>query len=432
MRSIGNSAIKNAGAPRYAAKGIPEMVNTMQILESVKVVDMAQFISGSRCTQILADMGAQVVHVEPPEGDTLRLIFKLLGGVERNYSILNRNKYGMAINWRKRKGQEVVKRLLADCDIFVHNLIPGSLERYNLGYDDIRKVRGNIIYIAISGFGARGVNPERAAFDIIAQATSGQFWNDTETLVPPTNHWGDLMSGAYAALSALMALIHRMNTNEGQYIDVSMQDVLYFNNYRAMAHKGMGPIRADVEKVLGRRPEDVLNSSDRMPFYGFFGSKDGKVAIVAMTPRQWKDLCETIGRPEMASDPKFSNLVVQIHNHEEAVSLIEAWTTQHPSKEIIAILEKKKVPCGIAYTLDQVVEDENLKQRGMFEKVFHKEFGTVDIPGIPYKFSRTPGSIRMPAPGLGEHNHFILENWLGYEPHEIASLQDEGIIITSL
>jgi len=411
---------------------IPEKVNTMQILENVKVVDMAQFISGSRCTQILADMGAQVVHVEPPEGDTLRLIFKLLGGAERNYSLLNRNKFGMAINLRKPKGQKIIQRLLADSDIFVHNLIPGSLEKYNLGYEHIKKVKENIIYIAISGFGASGINPERAAFDIIAQATSGQFWNDTETFMPPTNHWGDFMSGAYAALSALMALIHRMNKNEGQYIDVSMQDVLYFNNYRAMAHKAMGPIMKDVEKVLGRKPEDVLNSSDRMPFYGFFRSKDGKVAIVAMTPRQWKDLTETIGRPEMASDPEFSNLVVQIHNHQAAVGFIEEWTTQHTSKEIVTILEGKKIPCGTAYTLDEVIQDENLRQRGMFEEVFHKEFGAIDIPGIPYKFSKTPGSIRMPAPGLGEHNHFILKDWLGYKPHEITALQDEGIIITSL
>jgi CoA:oxalate CoA-transferase len=403
----------------------------MQILEKVKVVDLAQFISGSRCTQILSDMGAQVVHVEPPEGDTLRLIFKLLGGVERNYSILNRNKYGMAVNWRKPKGQEIVQRLVATSDIFVHNLIPGSLERYNLGYDHIQEIKGDIIYVGISGFGASGVNPERAAFDIIAQATSGQFWNESETLMPPTNYWADLMTGAYAALSALMALIHKMNTNEGQHIDVSMQDVLYFNNYRAMSHKAMGPILEDIERILGRRPQDVLNSSDRMPFYGFFRSKDGRVAIVAMTPRQWKDLTEAIGRPQMASDPKFSNLLVQVHNHEEAVGLIEEWTTRNTSKEIITILEGKKVPCGIAYTLEEVLEDENLKQRGMFEKVFHREFGTIDIPGIPYKFSGTPGNIRMPAPGLGEHNHFILENWLGYESREIGLLEDEGIIITA-
>jgi len=410
----------------------PKKVITVQILENVKVVDMAQFISGSRCTQILADMGAQVVHVEPPEGDTLRLIFKLLGGAERNYSILNRNKYGMSINSREPKGQKIIQRLLADSDIFVHNLIPGSLEKYNLGYEHIKKVNENIIYVAISGFGATGINPERAAFDIIAQATSGQFWNDPETLMPPTNHWADFMSGSYAALSALMALIHKMNRNEGQYIDVSMQDVLYFNNYRAMAHKAMGPIMENVEKVLGRKPEDVLNSSDRMPFYGFFRSKDGKVAIVAMTPRQWKNLTEIIGRPEMASDPEFSNLVVQIHNHQAAVGFIEEWTTQHTSKEIVATLEGKKIPCGIAYTLDEVTEDENLRQRGMFEEVSHEEFGAIDIPGIPYNFSKTPGSIRMPAPGLGEHNHFILENWLGYKPHEITALQDEGIIITSL
>jgi crotonobetainyl-CoA:carnitine CoA-transferase CaiB-like acyl-CoA transferase len=400
----------------------------MESLTGLRVVDMAQFISGSRCTQLLADMGAEVVHVEPPEGDTLRLIFKLLGGVERNYSVLNRNKYGMAVDWRRPKGQDLIKQLLSLSDIFVHNLIPGTLEKYNLGYDHVRQVKSDIIYVAISGFGAHGVNPERAAFDIIAQATSGQFWKDTDNLAPPVNHWADFMSGAYAALSALTALIHRMNTGQGQYVDLSMQDVLYFNNYRAMVHKAMAPIMGEVEKTLGRKPEDVLNSSDRMPFYGFFRSMDGKVAIVAMTPRQWKDLTEIIGRPEMASDPRFSNLVAQIHNHDAAVSRIEQWTCQHTSAQIIARLEERKIPCGMAYGLDEVMEDENLMQRGMFETVTHREFGEVDIPGIPYKFSQTPGSIRMPAPGLGEHNRLILENWLGYSTEQIDALQARGIL----
>jgi crotonobetainyl-CoA:carnitine CoA-transferase CaiB-like acyl-CoA transferase len=400
----------------------------MQILEDVKVMDMVQFISGSRCTQLLADMGAEVVHVEPPGGDSLRLIYSLLGGAERNYSIFYRNKYGVSIDWRRPEGGDLIKRLTAVSDIFVHNLIPGTLERYGLGYEDMRKVKGDIIYVAISGFGSNGTKPERAAFDIIAQATSGQFWYDTENLMPPTNHWADLISGAYGALACLLALIHRMNRGEGQFIDISMQDVLYFNNYRAMVHKTMGPIMDQVEETLGRKPEEVLNSSDRMPFYGFFRTSDGKVAIVAMTPRQWKDLMGIIGRPDMTLDSMFSNLLAQIHNHEEAVRRIDAWTCRHSSTEVIEILEAKKIPCGIAYTLDQVVDDENMKQRGMFDKVRHPRFGEVDVPGIPYRFSRTPGRVRAPAPGLGEHNGLILGKWLGCSQEEITALGRAGIL----
>ncbi|MBW2637502.1 MAG: CoA transferase, partial [Deltaproteobacteria bacterium] len=169
----------------------------MKVLDGIKVVDLTQFISGSRCTQLLADMGAEVVKVEPPFGDTLRLIFRLIAGAERNYSVFNRNKFGIAVNWRKPEGQEILRRLASTSDIFVHNLMPGTLERYGLGYDDLRKLKENIISVSISGFGAEGVNPERGAFDIIAQATSGQFWNDLETLRTPTNYWGDMISGAY-------------------------------------------------------------------------------------------------------------------------------------------------------------------------------------------------------------------------------------------
>lgn len=401
----------------------------MQILEGIKVVDITQFIAGSRCTQLLADMGAEVVKVEPPHGDTLRMIFKMTIGAERNYSVFNRNKYGIAVNMNDPQGREVILKLATISDIFVPNLIPGSIEKLGLGYEDIRSLKKDIIYVAISGFGASGVPPERAAFDIIAQATGGQFWNNQETFLMPDNFWGDLVTGAYATISILFALIHKMKTGQGQYIDISMQDVMYYNNYRAMMDKALEPIMAQVEKGLGRKPKDVLNSSDRMPFYGFFKAKDGKVAIVSITARQWKDLVETIGRPEMASDPKFSNLLTQIHNHEEAVGLIEKWTQAHTSQEIISILGSKKIPCGIAYTTAQVNEDKNLKQRGMFGRVYHEKFGDIDIPGFPFKFSDTSGTIRMSAPGLGEHNRLILEQWLGYTPDEVQKLYKQGTIL---
>lgn len=401
----------------------------MQILSGIKVIDVTQFISGSRCTQLLADMGAEVVKVEPPQGDTLRMNFQLMPGAERCYSVFNRNKYGLAVNWQEPQGQEIMRKLAAQADIFVHNLIPGSLERSGLGYEDIKKLKSDIIYTHISGFGATGVQPERAAFDIIAQAVGGQFWNDQETYLMPSNYWGDLMSGAYAANATLLALIHKMRTGRGQYIDISMQDVMYVNNYRAMMDKALEPIVDNVEKELGRHPKDVLNSPDRMPFYGFFKSKDGKVAIVALTARQWKNLSEIIGHQEMATDPKFNNLIAQIHNHDEAVNLIEEWTTRHKSQEIIKILERKKIPCGIAYTSAQVNQDENLKQRGMFRKISHKQFGDIDIPGFPFKFSETEGSLRMPAPGLGEHSRLILEEWLGYSPEEVNKLYNSKIIL---
>ncbi|MBN1474343.1 MAG: CoA transferase [Syntrophaceae bacterium] len=401
----------------------------MQILAGLKVIDVTQFISGSRCTQLLADMGAEVVKVEPPEGDTLRINFQLMPGAERCYSVLNRNKYGIAVNWQEKEGQDVMLRLAAQADIFVQNLIPGTLERNGLGYDDLKKLKNDIIYTQISGFGSTGVNPERAAFDIIAQATGGQFWNDQETYLMPANYWGDLMSGAYAANAILLAFIHRMKTGHGQHIDLSMQDVMYFNNYRALMDKALGEVAKDIEKKLGRKPEEVMNSSDRMPFYGFFKSKDGKVAIVSVTARQWKTLSDVVGRPEMVTDPKFNNIISQIHNHEEAVALIEEWTSLHTSQEIINILESKKIPCGIAYTNEQVNHDENLKARGMFQKVYHQEFGDIDIPGVPYKFSEAHGSIRLPAPSLGEHSRFILEEWLSYTPSEVDKLYKDKIII---
>jgi crotonobetainyl-CoA:carnitine CoA-transferase CaiB-like acyl-CoA transferase len=184
-----------------------------------------------------------------------------------------------------------------------------------------------------------------------------------------------------------------------------------------------------MESTLGRKPDEVLNSTDRMPFYGFFRSKDGKVAIVALTARQWKDLAEAVGHPEMTVDPRFSNILAQIHHHEEAVSLIEAWTSSLTSREIIQILEGKKIPCGIAYSTEEVNRDENLGQRGMFSSVSHKIHGTIDVPGIPYHFSSSNGAIRSAAPQLGEHNRLILEGWLKYSQDEIDALYRDKVLV---
>ena len=398
------------------------------ILDGIRIIDMTQFISGSRCTQLLADMGATVVHVEPKSGQTLRLIFSLIPGAERNFSIFNRNKYGLSLDWRHPDGREILLKLVRISDIFVHNLIPGTLERHGLGYEDLKAQRPDLIHVAISGFGEKCTNPDRAAFDIIAQAVSGQFWNDQENLRLPSNYWADLMSGVYASNAALLALIHRMRTGEGGHVDISMQDVLYSNNYRAMVDRCMAPVMPEIEKTLGRKPRDILNSDDRMPFYGFFKTMDGKVAIVALTSRQWRDLSEIIGRPELTSDPRFNTLIGQIHNHGQAVEIIEEWTGRHASREIIALLEARKIPCGIAYTIDQVNRDENLKARGMFAQVKHARFGDVDVPGIPYHFSQLPGEIRMPGPDLGEHNDLILGQWLGYSQDEIQALRSAGVI----
>ena len=402
----------------------------MDIFAGIRIIDVTQFISGSRCTQILADMGAEVVKIEPPQGDVLRLIFSLIPGAERNYSVLNRNKYGMALDWKQPQGQEIMRRLAATADIFVHNLIPGALEDSHLGYEDLKRVKPDIIYVAISGFGATGVNPERAAFDIIAQATAGQLWNDLENLMPPANYWGDFVSGSYAAMAACMALIHRLRTGEGQYVDISMQDVLYFNNYRAMMDKAMAPIMEDATRTLGRRPSEVLNSKDRMPFYGFFktterqGGHRGHYPPPMARPRRGV-------RPSRAGER--SALLQPDHPDQSSRRGGRAHRrVDEPTyigRDRPETREARKIPCGIAYSVDQVNADDHLRERGMFQTVDHAQFGSIDVPGIPYHFSSTPGKIRRPAPGLGEHNRVLLTDWLGYTADEITRLQSAKVIL---
>lgn len=153
------------------------------------------------------------------------------------------------------------------------------------------------------------------------------------------------------------------------------------------------------------------------------------MAIVALTPRQWKDLTSIIGKPEMATDSKFENIIVQIKNHSEAVSLIEEWTEKKTSEEIIEILQRKKTPCGIAYTSWEINHDSNLQMRQMFQKIEHPQFGAIDIPGFPFKLSECEMSIRMPAPTLGEHTRIILEKKLGYTSQQIEELYRDKVVV---
>lgn len=399
----------------------------MMPLEGIRVIDVSQYISGPRCTQILADMGAEVIKVEPPYGEALRLLMAFNPETERGYSVLNRNKKGITLNIFSEKGAEILKKLVQKADVFVENYTPGVLERYGIGYPQLSRVNPRLIYGAITGFGQTGPYSFRQAYDIIGQATGGIMDAMRRPDKPPTVFFADLVSGAYLAVGILCALIAREKTGRGQMVDISMQDVMYFHNYRAQVRRAFdAELTQELMNEFGLTPESLMDENRRVAFWNVYRAKDGYIAIVALMEKHWKRLMEVIGHPELGE--KYSFLPERVKNSEKLIEVIENWVKDRTVKEVMDELDKVRVPCGPVHTAQTLLDDPQLIAREMLTEVEHRRFGRIKVPGIPVKLTETPGKVRTPAPELGEHNYEIYTSLLGFSESEIESLKREGII----
>ncbi len=396
-------------------------------LEGIRVLDFSMFLSGPRASQILADYGAEVVKVEPPGGETMRMWMMLIPDQEDSMTHWHRSKKGVTLDIRKPEGADMVKKMLPCFDILIENLAPGTMEKCGLGYDDLKEEFPGLIYCSISGFGKDSPCSHRVAFDIIAQATGGIMHANKSPQRSPGVFFGDLVSGAYAANGIMMALRHCDRTGEGQLVDVSMQDVMYFHNFRAFQvrmHKNLEEVR----EALGGSFEDLFTSEPGLPFWRPYPAKDGYVAVVFLTDRQWQIMCDIIGRPEYKEDPRFDNLINRVKNREVIREEIDHWMSQRTAAEIEKILDEHRIPCGRVLTTEEVNKDENLQARDMIAAVDAGEGREIPLPGIPVKLSKSPGGIRDKGPELGRDNAEVYSEYLGLSEAELKELKDKGVI----
>ncbi len=399
-------------------------------LEGIKVLDLSQFLSGPRCTQLLADFGAEVVKLEPPIGEAMRLLMLPVKGMDRSLSNWNRNKKGITLDIRHPKGKELFLKLVPHFDVLVENLAPKTLDKLGVGYDQLSKIHPQLIYCSISGFGREGPKSERVAFDLIAQATAGIL---SAMGIPDRVHpvfFGDLVSGAYAAFAILVALFHRQRTGEGQLIDVSMQDVMYFHNFLAIDKRSVeqGKLKEPLEKAMGGTFTDFFQGRKGAPFWNIYQARDGYIAIVFLTDAQWKRICGIIGHPELAEDPRFANVILRVKHREEYRHYFQEWVEKYTVAEVEKILVENRIPCGIVANAEQVNKDPHLIARGMITWCQDPIYGKVAVPGIPIKLSRSPGEIQRSAPHLGEHNQEIFQKYLGLNEKDLEELKKEKII----
>ena len=339
-------------------------------LSGIRVLDFSMFLSGPRASQILADLGAEVVKVEPPSGETMRTWMMLIPKQEESMTHWHRNKKAISVEIRKPEGAELMRKLVPHFDVLIENLAPGTMDKYGLGYDEVKAIAPRLIYLTISGFGKNSPNSHRVAFDIIAQATGGIMASQGVMNRSPGVFFGDLVSGAYGAIGILAALRHRDQTGEGQLIDISMQDVMYFHNFRAFQlrmHKEGD--REEMTQAIGGTFEDLFTGEQGLPFWRPYPAKDGYVAVVFLTDRQWHEMCDIIGKPEYKTDPRFSNLITRVKNRELIREEINAWMSHKSAAEIDRILDEHKIPCGRVLETKDVNHDPNLVSRGMIAEV---------------------------------------------------------------
>jgi crotonobetainyl-CoA:carnitine CoA-transferase CaiB-like acyl-CoA transferase len=392
-------------------------------LEGVTVLDLSHALAGPFCSTMLADFGARVIKVEPSgAGDIARAWGPPLPGDETSYFVsLHRNKEGIEINLKHPRGKELFFELIEKADVLLENYRVGALAKLGLAYETARERNPRIIYCSISGFGQDGPYRERAALDLILQAESGMISVTGE----PGGHGvrcgvsvADLTAGMYAAFGIMLALRARESTGRGQHIDVSMLE-----GQLSLLGIMIGSYLAD-----GQLPEPMGTAYKALLPYQTFRTKTRDLALAVGSEKLWKVFCPAIGCPELTDDPRFRTNAERARNRDALIAKLQAVFLTRPYEEWEAALLDKGIPVGAINSLAEVVEHPQVVARQSLVEMEHPRAGKVKMVGAPIRLSETPGSVRTPAPMLGEHTDDVLMELLALGAEDIATLRAEGAI----
>ena len=393
------------------------------VLEGIKVLDFARYISGPYASLLLADMGAEVIRVERPGGEDDRQLGPFApNGQSISVMCQTRNKKAITLNLQSEKGKNLLADLVKHVDVVVENFGPGGKEAMGLDYKRLKALNPGLIMLSISGFGTSGPLAKRLAFDPVAQAFSGAMSITGFPDAPPTRSsvpWVDFGTGVYGAMAVVLALYHRKETGECQLIDLAMLDTAV--SY--MATFGV-PAEHQVTGVI--RPRDGNHS-----YYNFsncFKTADGWVFISGIGDNLFRRLAEAIGKAEWNDDPRFADNTTRFHNRLAIDEGIDAWIGSKTSAEAIEVLEKKRVPCCKVNDAAEIVGHPQVEAREMIVQMDYPGVGKVPVSGIPLKLPKSPGKIKRRAPDVGEHNEEVYHELLGLSRDEVKALKKDGAI----
>ncbi|MCX5838803.1 MAG: CoA transferase [Deltaproteobacteria bacterium] len=396
-------------------------------LEGIRVIDLSHVLAAPTATMFLADLGAEVIHLEPPQGDDAREYGPFAGEPGKNRSgyfiSLNRNKKSLVLNLKLDKGKEILRELIGVSDVIVENFRPSTMKKMGFGWEEIQRMNPRIIYAAISGFG-HDSPPEyagRPSYDMVAQAYSGLMSITGPAGGPPCrvgSSVGDIIAGQQAVIGIMAALAHREKSGRGQFYDGSMVDGLFSVLESAVARY----------TITGKIPGPLGGAHPSITPFEAFRTKDSWIIMAAGNNLLWAKLCRILGRDDLIHDPRFANNRLRTENQPELSAILTEELIKRTTAEWIGICEKADIPYSRINNIQEICEDPVIRHRNMLVTVDQPGVGPVRIAGSPIRLSETPGRVESPAPLLGEHSEAVLREILGYTPERIDVLKAEGVI----
>lgn len=401
-------------------------------LDGLVVFDLTRILAGPSCTQILGDLGAEIIKIERPKvGDDTRNFAPPYmpdeegkDSSESAYFVgTNRNKRSLTLNLGDPEGQAIAKRLIAKSDILAENFKTGTLDKYGLGYNDLKGEFPRLIYCSVTGFGHTGPYAPRPAYDALIQAMGGVMSLTGEPAGEPMKvgvSIADLMSGMYAAVGVLAAVRHQEKTGKGQHVDISMLDT----HVAWLANQGMNYL------ATGENPERLGNQHPNIVPYQVMPSSDGYFVLSVANDPTFERFCKAGGCEHLLEDARFNTAVARVRNRTVVTDTLNDITRTKPTAWWIETLENNKVGCGRINTLQEVFDDPQVKAREMVIEMDHPAAGSrkAKVIGSPLKMSETPVSYRRPAPLLGQHTEELLGEYLGMSSAEVAALREKGVV----
>lgn len=397
---------------------------SQHVLSGFRVLDITQFIAGPTATRFLAQMGAEVIKIEiAPIGDRARALPVLKNGRSSHFVQHNVGKKSLCLDLKHPRAMELIKKLLAQVDVFVENFSPGTIGRMGLGYEVVREINPRIVMCSLSTFGQTGRLSSLTGFDFIgasyAAIISAFNVNREGTPVLPHVPIGDVMTGVHAVAAIATALLYRERSGKGQLVDVSLLDS-YFNCHEVAT--------ADLHRRQMEAGQASSHGTTIVPMAIFKGRRH-YICVMAPQDHLWRSLCVAIGRPELGEDPRFVNHAARAENEKELMALVQSWFDGKDDDEALAILEQHHVPAAPVLSLIEAIDNPHLRERGTVRSVSDRILGEIKLPGLPLRFSEFPGELPLDAPFMGEHNRQVLSECLGLSKGEIDELEQAGVLI---
>jgi len=404
---------------------LPNPTGMPEALDGVRVLDCSQILAGPFCSMLLADMGADVIKIEKPNGgdDTRRMGPPFIDTESAAFLAMNRNKRSIVLNFKEPSGIEAMKKLVESADIMIENYRTGVMERLGLGYEDLKAINPGIIYCSISGFGRTGPYAKRGGYDLIAQAMSGimSFTGVPDT--PPVKAGvpiADMNAGMFSVYGILTAYINKLKTGEGQYLEISLLEAaLAYTVWESAGYFATG-------EVAGPLGSSHRNSAP----YQALKTSDGHIVVGAPNQPNWERLANVFGRADLIERDEYKDNASRLVNRADLEVELESTTTNKTTDEWLEALEEAGVPAGPILNMEQIWANPQIQDRGMEAALEHPTAGTIKNIGLAAKLYGTPGRITEPAPLLAQHTREVLLG-AGYSHEEIAALVESGAAVTN-